>query len=48
MAITASQREEFNITPSEETETEEEVSDAEVPFDVEEVDEETGEILTQE
>ena len=40
--------EEFNITPSEETETEEEVSDAEVPFEVEDVDEETGEILTQE
>ena len=41
-------REEFNITPSEETEIVEEVSDAEVPFDVEDVDEETGEILTQE
>lgn len=42
------QREEFNITPNEDAEIEEEVSDAEVPFDVENVDEETGEILTQE
>ena len=40
-------RDEFNITPSEETEFVE-VSDVEVPFDVENVDEETGEILTQE
>ena len=46
-------REEFNITPSEETEfveekPAEEISDDDLPFETEKVDEETGEILTQE